>query len=107
MKESKFNQTIQSITSGLYHFVMLLRNPYLTRDETPEILIVGTVIPEERDWLYLKEFPGVYFIQADCTKDQELVRVGVKEARQIVVFSDPREWAKYGKETTMSDAKAV
>lgn len=92
---------------GIFPFISVLRAGHLSRDELSEILIVTQDNQEEEDWEYLAHFPELKCIQADCTKDQDLPRLGVANCQQVIIFSDIRDWVKYPKETAMVDAKAV
>jgi len=95
------------IPTGLFHFAALLRAAYLSKEQSSDIIIVSSQIPDEKGWSFLGDFPCVYFLEADCSKDQELARLNLVDCQQILILSDIRDWHRYSQETAMADAKAV
>ena len=84
-----------------------MRAAHLSSEECPDVLIATESEVKERDWNIVKDFPRVYFIKADCSRELDLMKINVSAASEVIIFSNPEEWSQSDAETTMVDSKAV
>jgi len=72
----------------LYHFILPLRSrSSLKNGRLPTIVVLHPVDMQVSDWHRLSIFPQVYFIKGSPLYKEDLLRAGVPQARQVIVFS--------------------
>ncbi|KAF7729991.1 potassium channel, sub T, member 2 [Apophysomyces ossiformis] len=72
---------------NLFKFVFSLRSPHLKPDELQDIVFLCKQPPEEKIFQLLNLFPKLYFMVGNCRHPDDLLRAGVKRAKQVVVMS--------------------
>ncbi|KAI8394175.1 uncharacterized protein BYT42DRAFT_488398 [Radiomyces spectabilis] len=85
--------------TNIFKFIYNLRSPHLAPEELQEIVLLCTVPPTPKMFELLDRFP-----KGDCRRPDDLLRAGVKRARQVVVMSEKECLEQYEKS---SDSPAM
>ncbi|CAO3700020.1 unnamed protein product [Rhizopus stolonifer] len=89
--------------SNIYKFILNLRSPQLKPNELQHIVFLCTSLPTEKTFDSLSRFPKVSFMRGDCQRPEDLIKAGVKRAKQVVVMSE-RECLDQNQRTSDSPA---
>ncbi|CEP14358.1 hypothetical protein [Parasitella parasitica] len=74
--------------SNIFKFIYNLRSPQLKPNELKDIVFLCTSLPSEKTFELVCRFPKVYFMVGDCQHPEDLIKAGVKRAKQVVVMSE-------------------
>ncbi|KAI8643141.1 hypothetical protein BD408DRAFT_415336 [Parasitella parasitica] len=74
--------------SNIFKFIYNLRSPQLKSNELKDIVFLCTSLPSEKTFELVCRFPKVYFMVGDCQHPEDLIKAGVKRAKQVVVMSE-------------------
>ncbi|KAG2175968.1 hypothetical protein INT44_000446 [Umbelopsis vinacea] len=73
---------------NLFRFIQNLRAPNIPRNELQDIVLLCQSRPRSRVYELINIFPRVYFMIGNCRHPDDLLRAGVKGARQVVIMSE-------------------
>ncbi|RCI03555.1 hypothetical protein CU098_001800, partial [Rhizopus stolonifer] len=74
--------------SNIFKFIFNLRSPQLKPNELQDIVFLCTSKPTEKIFESLCRFPKVHFMLGNCQHPEDLVKAGVKRAKQVVIMSE-------------------
>ncbi|CAO3664178.1 unnamed protein product [Rhizopus microsporus] len=74
--------------SNIFKFIFNLRSPQLKPNELQDIVFLCTSLPTPKTFESLSRFPKVFFMVGDCQHPEDLIKAGVKRAKQVVVMSE-------------------
>ncbi|EPB88136.1 hypothetical protein HMPREF1544_05080 [Mucor circinelloides 1006PhL] len=74
--------------SNIFKFIYNLRSPQLRPNELQDIVFLCTSLPSSKTFDLVSRFPKVYFMIGDCQHPEDLIKAGVKKAKQVVVMSE-------------------
>ncbi|KAI9489910.1 hypothetical protein BDB00DRAFT_875878 [Zychaea mexicana] len=73
---------------NLFKFIYNLRSPHLRQEELQDIVILCTELPSIKSFDLISAFPRVYIMEGNCRQPDDLLRAGIKRAKQVVVMSE-------------------
>ncbi|KAI8141267.1 calcium-activated BK potassium channel alpha subunit-domain-containing protein [Fennellomyces sp. T-0311] len=73
---------------NLFKFIYNLRSPHLRPEELQDIVLLCTELPSAKAFDTISSFPRVYVMEGNCRQPDDLLRAGVKRAKQVVVMSE-------------------
>ncbi|RCH92283.1 potassium channel, sub T, member 1, partial [Rhizopus stolonifer] len=82
----------------------ILVSPQLKSNELQDIVFLCTSLPSDKQFEMVKRFPRVYFMVGNCQHPEDLIKAGVKRAKQVVVMSERECLDQYERS---SDSPAV
>ncbi|KAI8981503.1 hypothetical protein BDB01DRAFT_794345 [Pilobolus umbonatus] len=74
--------------SNIYKFIYYLRSSQLKKNELQDIVFLCTSRPSGKTFELVSRFPRIYFMLGDCKRPDDLIKAGVKRAKQVVVMSE-------------------
>ena len=77
----------------LYHFILPLRSKKSNNVDKDGLVTIVVITPSDistSDWHRLSIFPQVYFVKGSPLYREDLLRAGVPNAQQVVVFPPPK-----------------
>ncbi|KAI8386879.1 calcium-activated BK potassium channel alpha subunit-domain-containing protein [Blakeslea trispora] len=74
--------------SNIFKFIYNLRSPQLLPKYLQNIVFLCTSLPSDKQFELVQRFPRVYFMVGNCQHPEDLIRAGVKKAKQVVVMSE-------------------
>ncbi|KAI9281997.1 hypothetical protein BY458DRAFT_498627 [Sporodiniella umbellata] len=74
--------------SNIFKFIFNLRSPQLKPEELQDIVFLCTSKPTDAIVQSVCQFPKVFFMLGNCQHPEDLVKAGVRRAKQIVVMSE-------------------
>ncbi|KAL0097216.1 calcium-activated BK potassium channel alpha subunit-domain-containing protein [Phycomyces blakesleeanus] len=89
---------------NIFKFIYNLRSPYMRPNELQDIILLCATLPNKKTFDLIKQFPRVFFMVGNCRHPDDLLRAGVKRAKQVVVMSEKENLDQYEKN---SDSPAV
>ncbi|KAI9247966.1 hypothetical protein BDA99DRAFT_564939 [Phascolomyces articulosus] len=73
---------------NIFKFIYNLRSPHMKPEDLQDIVLLCPSIPSEKTYELINMFPKVYFMVGSCRQPDDLLRAGVKTAKQVVVMSE-------------------
>ncbi|KAG0194933.1 potassium channel, sub T, member 2 [Apophysomyces sp. BC1034] len=89
---------------NLFKFVYNLRSPHLKPEELQDIVLLCNRPPKQKIFQFVNMFPKLYFMVGNCRHPDDLLRAGVKSAKQVVVMSEKECLEQYERN---SDSPAI
>ncbi|KAJ2960839.1 hypothetical protein NQZ79_g3832 [Umbelopsis isabellina] len=90
---------------NLFRFIQNLRSPNIPKHELQDIVIMGMSRPRTRVYELINIFPRVHFMIGNCRHPDDLLRAGIKWARQVVIMSERDIPEQFGE--TNPDSAAI
>ncbi|KAI7868459.1 hypothetical protein BDF14DRAFT_1793440 [Spinellus fusiger] len=89
---------------NIFKFIYNLRSPHMKPYELQDIVLLCATLPNKRTFELINRFPRVFFMVGNCRNPDDLLRAGVKRAKQVVVMSEKENLDQQEKN---SDSPAV
>ncbi|KAI8886667.1 voltage-gated potassium channel [Backusella circina FSU 941] len=89
---------------NVFKFIYNLRSPHIRPEELQDIVLLCAKKPSDRIFNLISHFPKVYFMEGNCRHPEDLLRAGVKRAKQVVVLSEKECLDQYERN---SDSPAI
>ncbi|KAI9009305.1 hypothetical protein CLU79DRAFT_806279 [Phycomyces nitens] len=84
---------------NIFKFIYNLRSPYMKPNDLQDIILLCATLPNKKTFDLIKQFP-----RGNCRHPDDLLRAGVKRAKQVVVMSEKENLDQYERN---SDSPAV
>ncbi|KAI7905603.1 uncharacterized protein BX663DRAFT_500307 [Cokeromyces recurvatus] len=89
---------------NMFKFIYNLRSPNIKLDEIQDIVLLCAKPPPQKIFELINTFPRVYFMEGNCRNPDDLLRAGIKRAKQVVVMSEKEYLEQYERN---SDSPAI
>ncbi|KAI8884052.1 voltage-gated potassium channel [Backusella circina FSU 941] len=73
---------------NIFKFIYNLRSSIIRPEDLQDIVLLCSTRPSKKIFDLINIFPGVYFMEGNCRNPEDLLRAGVKRAKQVVVMSE-------------------
>ncbi|KAI8145288.1 calcium-activated BK potassium channel alpha subunit-domain-containing protein [Fennellomyces sp. T-0311] len=73
---------------NIFKFIYNLRSPHMKPEDLQNIVLLCPSRPTDKTFELINMFPKVYFMVGSCRQPDDLLRAGVKRAKQVVVMSE-------------------
>lgn len=67
---------------NIFKFIYNLRSPHMRPEALQDIVILCSTLPKKKTFELISMFPKVYFIVGNCRQPDDLLKAGVKRAKQ-------------------------
>ncbi|OAD70616.1 hypothetical protein PHYBLDRAFT_69548 [Phycomyces blakesleeanus NRRL 1555(-)] len=89
---------------NIFKFVYNMRSPTIKPEDLQDIVLLCQKQPKAKTFDLISMFPRVFFMVGNCRHPDDLLRAGVKRAKQVVVMSEKECLDQYERN---SDSPAV
>ncbi|KAI9008928.1 hypothetical protein CLU79DRAFT_806343 [Phycomyces nitens] len=89
---------------NIFKFVYNMRSPTINPEDLQDIVFLCQKPPKPKTFDLISMFPRVFFMVGNCRHPDDLLRAGVKRAKQVVVMSEKECLDQYERN---SDSPAV
>ncbi|KAI8388327.1 uncharacterized protein BYT42DRAFT_559714 [Radiomyces spectabilis] len=89
---------------NIFKFIYNLRSPHMKPHELQDIVLLCSKLPKPKIFEMINMFPRVYFMEGNCRYPDDLLRAGIRRAKQVVVMSEKEYLYQYERN---SDSPAI